>query len=214
MAGKSPKKTASKTSAPEQGASSAHVPGTVPVRDRIIDAALSLARVQSWGHCGVRDIAQEAGVDLAEFYEYFDDRNDVLQAYGRRLDRQVLETFSEPDYEASPRDRLFDILMERFDLASGDRDAIRSVISSARTDPKQCAIGLPHLCGSMTKMLEAAGLDTTGLRGAIRVAAVSVGILWVMKTWVDDETEDQSKTMAALDKFLGNLEKAADRFGF
>lgn len=217
MVSKQKKPVSPKKKTPK-GSSKAQKPATKvasggSVRDIIIDAALRLAAIQSWEHCAVRDIAGEAGVTIADFYDHFDDRNDVLLAYGRRLDRKVLEAFAEPEYEASPRDRLFDILMERFDAANDDREALISIIHSYKTDPKQTIINLPHLCGSMTRMLEAAGLDTTGLRGAIRVAGLSAAMIWVMRTWSEDDSEDLSKTMAALDKVLANLEKAANTLG-
>ncbi len=183
------------------------------LRDRIIDGALSLAAVQGWESCSVRDIAGEAEVTLEEFYEHFDDRTDVIAAYGRRLDRAVLSRFADLDYDASPRDRLFDILMERFDAASEHRDGIVSVLRAGKVDPKQAVIGLPHLGGSMARMLEAAGLETGGLRGAARVAGLAALYLWVLRIWIDDESEDLSKTMAALDKGLGRLESAANSLG-
>ena len=211
MASKPQKKSAPK--APKQAKKATKAEPDASVKDRIIDAALSLAAVQAWEHCSTRDIATEAGVTLADFYDHFDERTDVLVAFGRRLDRKVLEAFAEPDYEADPRDRLFDILMERFDLANEHRDALTSIMHSHKVDPKQIIIALPHLAGSMSKMLEASGLDTGGLRGALRVAGLSAGILWVLRTWAEDESEDMGKTMAALDKTLGNLEKAANTFG-
>jgi len=211
MASKPQKKSAPK--AVKKSRNSAKAAPEASVKDRIIDAALALAAVQAWEHCSTRDIAIEAGVTLADFYDHFEDRTDVLVAFGRRLDRKVLEAFAEPDYEADPRDRLFDILMERFDLANEHRDAITSIMHSHKIDPKQIILTLPHLGGSMAKMLEASGLDTGGLRGALRVAALSAGILWVLRTWAEDDSEDMGKTMAALDKTLGNLERAANTFG-
>ena len=182
-------------------------------KDVIIDAALSLAAVQGWESCTVRDIAQEAGLSLEEFYDHFDERSDVLVAYARRIDRAVLAGFAELDYDASPRDRLFDILMERFDLANQDRAAAISIVNSYKLDPKQAVISCPHIGQSMTRMLEAAGLDTSGLRGAARVAGLTVLYMWVIRTWIKDESDDLSQTMAALDKGLSRMESAANSLG-
>lgn len=182
-------------------------------RDAIIDAALGLAAVQGWDTCTVRDIAQEAGIGLETFYDHFEEKSDVLTAYARRLDRAVLAAFAELDYETSPRDRLFDILMERFDLANQDRAALVSILSACRADPKQAVISFPHLGQSMTRMLEAAGLDTGGLRGAARVAGLTGLYMWVLRTWMKDDSPDLSRTMAVLDKGLSRLETAANSLG-
>ena len=181
-------------------------------KDRIIDAALVLSAQQGWGMTTVRDIAAEADIDLAEFYDLFEDKNEILVAYGRRLDRKVLSAFEEIHPETPFRDAIFDILMERFDLANADRDALKSILNSFKTDPKQGLIALPHLANSMTRMLEAAGLDAYGLKGAARVTGLTAAVAWVTRVWLEDESRDLSKTMSALDKALTRIENLADRF--
>ena len=70
------------------------------------------------------------------------------------------------------------------------------------------------LCRSMSWMLEAAGMDTGGARGAMRVAGLSGVYLKTLKVWKKDDSPDLSKTMAALDKDLNRLEQFANSFGF
>jgi len=109
---------------------------------------------------------------------------------------------------------LFDILMERFDVLNDHRDGIVAILESFKMDPKQAVISLPHLCRSMTWMMEAAGMNTNGFVGAAKVAGLSVVYLNVVRVWKNDSTEDMSKTMAALDKSLGRAEQCANTFGF
>lgn len=180
-----------------------------PTREAIVSSALSLAAKMDWALITMSDIAEEAGTNLAVLSEMFDDKTDILVAYGRALDKKVLEACGEGDPAASPRDRLFDILMERFDILSADREAILSILKSFAPDPKQAVISLPHLGRSMAWMLEAAGVDTGGMRGAVRVAGLTVVYLNVVRHWMKDESEDLSRTMAALDKNLSRAEQAA-----
>lgn len=181
-------------------------------KDLIISAALKLAAVQSWRFITVRDIADEAGITLSSFYDSFDNKEDIIVAYGRRLDQKVLEVFSDLNPETPARDALFDIIMERFDLANQDRTALKSILDSFRADPKMILFNLSHLGMSMTRMLEAAGLDAYGAKGAARVAGLTAAAVWVTRVWLEDETRDLSKTMAALDKALSRIENFANRF--
>lgn len=183
-----------------------------PIRDVIIDAALVLAAQQDWEFVTVRNIADEAGISLAEFYTCFDGRDDIINAYGRRLDTQVLEAFDDYNPETPVRDLLFDILMERYDLANQDRTALMSILNSYKKDPKQFIVTLPQLGASVTRMLEAAGVDAYGWKGAARVAGLTGVVAWVTRTWLEDESRDLSKTMSALDKALSRIENLADRF--
>lgn len=183
-----------------------------PTREAVVAAALSLASQMDWGMVTLSDIAIEAGTSLAELSDMFDDKTDILVAYGRALDKKVLEACGEGDPGAPPRDRLFDILMERFDALTADREAILSILKSFAPDPKQAVISLPHLGRSMAWMLEAAGVETSGMRGAVRVAGLTIIYLNVVRHWMKDESEDLSRTMAALDKNLSRAEQAASTF--
>lgn len=184
----------------------------LPLKDRLVDSAFALAATQGWALTSARDIAENADVNLAEFYDVFDCKEDILLAYGRKLDRLVLEAFSEPHPETPVRDLIFDILMERFDLANKDKPAIKSIFSSFRTDPGLLLFSTSHLGASMSRMLEAAGVSVNGLSGAARVAGLTTIVVWVTKIWLEDESPDLSKTMAALDKALSKIENIADRF--
>lgn len=183
-----------------------------PMKERAVAAALDLAGRMGWGVITMADIADKAHVSLAKLSDHFDDKSDILVAYGRMLDRRVLESVGSASPEENPRDRLFEILMERFDILNEDRDAIVSILSTFRLDPKELVLSLPHLGRSMSWMLEAAGIDTTGIKGAIRIAGATGVYLYAVKAWMKDEGEGLPKTMAALDKGLNRAEQAASTF--
>lgn len=182
-----------------------------PLKERAVAAALDLAARMPWEMVTMADIADKTHVSLAELSEVFDDKTDILAAYGRMVDKKVLEAIS-PDSASSERDRLFEIVMERFDVLSNDRDALVSILKSFIIDPKQAVIGLPHLGRSMAWMLEGAGIATNGMKGAARVAGLSIIYLYVLRIWMSDDSADLSKTMAALDKSLSRAEQCASTF--
>jgi len=130
------------------------------------------------------------------------------------IDRRVLDVIGEPDESISARDQLFDILMERFEILNDYRAPLVSILESFCFDPKQAVISCPHLLRSMSWMLEAAGIETPGVRGALKVAGLTGVYLKTLRVWRDDESPDMSKTMAALDKDLGRAEHVANMFGF
>ncbi|MCB9991058.1 MAG: TetR family transcriptional regulator [Rhodospirillales bacterium] len=184
-----------------------------PVKEKALKAALELAASQGWASTSLADIAAHAKIPMTDLHDVFEDRFDILAAYGRMLDRRVLEAAGEPDPSLSPRDRLFDLLMERFDALNDDRDGVLSILNSLWCDPKQAVINLPHLGRSMSWMLEAAGIETSGIRGAIKIAGLTALYLKTLKTWSTDDSPDMGKTMAALDQSLGRAEQWAGSFG-
>ncbi len=174
---------------------------------RIPEAAMGLAAEIGWAHVGLQELAETLGVSLLELYEYVEDKGDVLVLFGRMIDRRVL---AEVECSEEPvRDRLFDVLMERYDALNDYREGVLSVLESFCFDPKQAVISAPHLCRSMSWMLEAAGVETGGVRGAIKVAGLTAVYLKVLRVWRDDSSPDMGKVMAALDKDLGRVEQVA-----
>jgi AcrR family transcriptional regulator len=183
------------------------------LREKAVKAALALAARDGWAQISLKDIARHAKINMSDLHEYFEDRTDILIAYGRMVDRKVLENIGEVDENSSHRDLLFEILMERFDILNEDREALLSILDSFKFDPKQLVIGLPHLGRSMSWMLETAGIETNGIHGAAHVMALTTVYVATVKTWMEDDSEDMSKTMAALDKNLGRAEQLARMMG-
>ena len=180
----------------------------------LVIAALDLASELGWAYVTLNDVAEKAGISLAQLHDHFDDKGDILVALGRMIDRRVLEAFESVSADVSTRDRLFDVLMERFDILNDYRDGVIAILHSFRFDPKDAVISCPHLCRSMTWMLEASGVETNGIKGAAKILGLTGVYLRVLKVWKDDTSPDLGKTMAALDKHLGQAERMANRFGF
>lgn len=180
-------------------------------KETVIETALTLAEQLGWAHVTLADIAQESGYSLAELSDHFADKNDIVAIYERRLNRRVLENAAAGD---SPRDALFDLMMDRFELLNERRAAVLSILSAYKTDPKEALAALPQLGRSMTWILEAAGVDTNGWRGAARVAGLTGVYLSAVRAWMQDESADLAKTMAALDKGLARAEEWAGRLNF
>ncbi len=178
-----------------------------------VSAALKLAEIKGWQEVTLYDVAQEAGLTLAELHVFFEDKFDILASLGRKIDRETLARMSPYDGEISQRDALFDIFMDRFEVLNEHREGVTAILRSFKFDPKQAVISLPHLCRSISWMLEAVQLNTSGLRGAVRVSAMTGLYLKVLRVWMGDDSADMGQTMAALDKELSRAEKLATSFG-
>lgn len=175
--------------------------------------AVELAGDLDWTYLTMRDIANAADLKLAELVVHFTDKDDLLYAYGRYVDQRTLEEAGDFDPELSLRERLFDILMTRLDVLNEQREGVVSILTAFKGDPKQAVLSLPYLARSMNLMLEGAGIDTNGFRGALRITGLKVIYLKTLSIWMRDGSPDMSATMAELDKRLGQVESFAERFG-
>jgi len=171
------------------------------VSERMLDAALALAAKQGWRDLSLAAIAGEAGANLAEAQAAFPSRSCLLAALLARTDREVLAA-GLADEGDSVRDRLFDVLMRRFDALQPHKDGIAAILRDLPADPLGMLVAAPRLLNSMAWMLEAAGVRASGPFGLARAKGLAIVYLATLRVWLRDDTEDMAPTMAALDRAL------------
>ena len=195
MARKSARKTPRRASA---------ISAAAPTDDRgkIIAAFLGLLAEKRIERIGLAEIASAAGVSLAQLRGEFRSTLAILAAHVKNTDRAVLgEDLSEMEEEPA-RERLFDVLMRRIEVLAPHREAVRSLIRSAGSNPP-LAFALNGLAvRSQQWMLTAAGIDASGPRGMVRAQGLALLYGSVLRTWIHDDDPGLSRTMAALDRAL------------
>ncbi len=184
------------------------------IPDRILDAVLELAPITGWRALSFSEIAAEAGVSLDEVHAAFPTKPALLTGLLTRADHRVLAQGA-AEKDKSARDRLFDVIMRRFDALGPHKQAIAAIARDLPADPVACLVALPYFANSMAWMLEAAGLSSAGVRGAIRIKGLALIYLRTLRVWLGDDSEDQARTMATLDRNLKNAERRIrDCFAF
>ena len=123
----------------------------------------------------------------------------ILGALGRHIDHVVLnDLHMDPDIGDSPKDRLFELMMRRFDAMADYRSGLASVNADLDFNPIAAVRRVCRIKNTMTLTLEAAGISIP-----TRVAATRIGnYIYCLSVWFNDETDDMSATMAALDRAL------------
>lgn len=175
--------------------------------DPVVVAAMQLAAERGWRGISLADIAERAGVGLPDLVDRFPTKTAILDAYARDVDRRMLA--GGPDAGEPVRDRVFDVVMRRFDAMAGDRQALGNILRDTATDPWAAACGLRRYARSMALTLEAAGVSSSGCTGLARTHGLAAVYLYVLRVFVDDDSPDLARTMAALDKALRRAEDAA-----
>lgn len=179
-------------------------------RQALIAAALELAATKGWQQTSMAEIAASAGVPLGQVYALFPSKFAILRGFRRSIDEAVLAQRA-PASEESPRDRLFDVLMRRFELLKPYRLGLRAILRDAIGGPALMR-GLPGLVRSMAWMREAAGLPAWGCRGRLASRFTAALYLSVMPVFLRDESADLGTTMAALDRRLRQAETLLGSF--
>lgn len=174
--------------------------------DRIIDAAFARIPTHGWRQLSLAAIAAAAGLPILRVYRSFHSKQAILCGFFRRIDEAVLAEPPAAEPDERPRDRLFDLLMRRFDALRPYKPALEVLRRELPSDPVAMLAAGAALLRSMRWMLEAADLATGGMRGAIAVRLTAAAYLAAARVWRRDDSPDLGQTMAALDVRLRRIE--------
>jgi AcrR family transcriptional regulator len=176
-------------------------------RKAIVEALMDLAAKRSWHEIEINDVAKAANVSLAEFRDLFPSKGAVLGALSRQIDRQVLEGTSDDLAGEPARERIFDVLMRRFDALEPYKEALRRISQDLRYDPASLAALNQVALNSQRFMLAAAGINTEGPLGTLKLQGAVLVYANTMRTWLEDNDPTLARTMARLDRELRRGER-------
>jgi ubiquinone biosynthesis protein COQ9 len=170
----------------------------------LIASAFALAAERGWSRVSVPAAALRADLSLARARERFPSKGTILLRFGRLADQAAL---AHPPREGGVRDRLFDLLMQRFDVLQTHRGGVLALLRALPVEPDTALLLSLATERSMRWMLGAAGVSVLGVRGDLRAAGLMGVWLWGVRAWRTDETADLSHTMSTVDLALQRAER-------
>jgi ubiquinone biosynthesis protein COQ9 len=135
----------------------------------------------------------------------------LLRLLGERLDRAMLDVRAEDLADLSPRERIFELVMRRFDAMGPFKDGLRTLGREAAFDPSLLVATLVNLDRAAMWLMEASQSGLTGLRARAARRVVMAIYVRVFNVWLEDNTPDLSRTLAELDKRLQQAELIGKR---
>ena len=176
------------------------------LRRDLARAALGVAAQTPWREATLSRLAEAAGRPLADFYGA--SLGEAVDCAEEAFDRAIAEVALDPGQ--SVRDRLFDLIMRRFEAMEPHRAAVTAMEHGADRDPTLLAAAHQRNVRCARWVLALAGLEADGMTGQARAQGLGVIIGQARAAWRGDSAGDFAKTMASLDR---NLRRAEEMFG-
>ncbi len=171
------------------------------------EALLRMVAAGGWRNLSYAEIAKDAGLTLAAAYEAYPSKAAILTGIGRDIDARLFASLEDDPLDGSVKDRLFDLIMRRLDILNEHKEAYAALTWELPRTPLEASCLMFQLRRSLANMLEAAGVSASGLRGAFRIEGLGAIYACALRVWLRDDTADLSKTMAELDKRLGQVDR-------
>ncbi|MGH6896310.1 MAG: TetR/AcrR family transcriptional regulator [Geminicoccaceae bacterium] len=180
------------------------------VRDRIVDAALELAQEHGWANVRLYQIAEHAGLSLAEVGAEFRDQDALANAwFGRAL--AALESLPADAVADRPApERLHAAMMRWLDALAPQREVSVQMLEAKLylSHPHHWVPMIFDLSRLVHWFLDAARIASTGRGRQLAEVGLSAIFLASLRVWRRDDTVGQERTRRYLRRRLA----AADRW--
>ncbi len=175
---------------------------TKQLPDLIARAALKIA-AQGWEHVTTAKLVTLAPCTMAEAANFLHNPCQTMRALANFITRETLRRFKY-DSGVPPRDALFELLMLRFDVLQAYRPGILRLGEACRHDP----ILAVALAAAQPPQWQAM-LQAVQIRRITPLHQAGLGTIYTcaLQAWRNDTSADLTKTMATLDKRLGQAER-------
>ncbi|UPT61916.1 MAG: hypothetical protein M0D54_16175 [Hyphomonadaceae bacterium JAD_PAG50586_4] len=178
------------------------------IRRDLARAALSLARSAPWREVTLIRLADAAARPVSDFYGAT--LGEAVDCVEEAFDRAIADATDELDPKQTVRDRLFELIMRRFEAMEPHREAVLAMEHGLDRDPTLMASAHQRHVRCARWVLAIAGMEADGMTGQARAQGLGVIIGQARAAWRGDSAGDFAKTMASLDK---NLRRAEEMFG-
>jgi hypothetical protein len=180
-----------------------------PSRPDLLEAAFTHLADVGWAGWSPVALAAMTGHDLLEVYEAFPMPAALARRLGERLDRAMLAIPADELEGLSHRERLFELLMRRFDAMRPFKEGLKRLTREARGEPEMVLASICNLDRMAGWLIELAALPYRGLEGRLARRVLMLAYARMFGVWLDDDSSDLATTMAELDKRLDQLERLA-----
>lgn len=174
--------------------------------DPVLTALLELAAERPWSAISLRDIAEKAGVPLADLFRRATGKPELLAELSEAFDDAALAI--EPLPDTDPHDALFDAVMARVEAMEPHRAALTAIARDSLGPSWEGVVFASHFPRTARAILVGAGLDAT----PPRVIAMTAVWARIARVWRDDEGA-LNRTMAEIDKQLKTMQSRLGRIG-
>ncbi len=181
-------------------------PSSLSAEERaVLKKILLLLNETPWQQLTIPTLIAQLELDSEKIPSSLKSKEGLLKGLIRLIDEETLDLFGEGPKEVSLHDRLFDLVMCRFDAMAPYKKGLKSIWDELPTHPLFFLPALIQGFFSLNHLLEKIGFDQNPFCDKLYLGSFAVFYLSAIRVWHKDETPDQSQTMAYVDQGLKKL---------
>jgi hypothetical protein len=178
----------------------------------IINKSFELIEKIGWERFSFQKLSGKEKIPLNFLKTNYKCKYTVIEKFSQMIDRQVESNIRADDLmDSSIKDKLFELIMLRFDELESFKKALKNIFLSTKKNPLLISIISKNLLNSFDFYLEVSNSYQNSPTDIFKKNFLLLIYSLVFETWLNDNSEDLSKTMSQLDKYLSIAEQTQNK---
>ena len=178
----------------------------------ILDKIFSNIARDGWTKFSLLQFSKNQKISIQDLKSLFRNKDHVLERFSKMIDHKVESNIDIEEMKStSNKDSLFELIMLRLEAMQTYKVALRNILSSAKEQPIILKKLSKNIINSLDFYLELSSYYDDTPVDFLKKNAIFFIYSLTFRVWLNDESDDLSKTMAELDKFLSMADKANEK---
>ena len=178
----------------------------------ILDKIFTNIAKDGWTKFSLLQFSKTQKISIKDLKIFFRNKDHILERFSKMIDFKVESNIDiEEMKNTSKKDNLFELIMLRLEVMQTYKVALRNILSSAKEQPIILKKLSKNIINSLDYYLELSLYYDDTPVDFLKKNAIFIVYSLTFRVWLNDESDDLSKTMAELDKFLSMADKANER---
>ena len=176
----------------------------------LVKSSFNIIEKSGWKSFSLQKLSYAEKIPINEIKIFFKSEITILDEFSKMIDIKVEKSF---DYEeltkTSVKDNLFELIMLRLEYMQPYKNALKSIKSSFKSDPLVAKSVAKNVMNSLDFYLELTNAFNDSFLDIFKKKSIFLIYSYIFMIWLEDESDELSKTMSELDKLLTFSEKIA-----
>ena len=176
----------------------------------LVKSSFNIIEKSGWKSFSLQKLSYAEKIPINEIKIFFKSEITILDEFSKMIDIKVEKSF---DYEeltnTSVKDNLFELIMLRLEYMQPYRNALKRIKSSFKSDPFVAKSVAKYVMNSLDFYLELTNAYNDSFLDIFKKKSIFLIYSYIFMIWLEDDSDELSKTMSELDRLLTFSEKIA-----
>lgn len=176
----------------------------------LVKSSFNIIEKSGWKSFSLQKLSDKEKVPINEIKFFFKSEITILDEFSKMIDIKVEKNFDYEDLKStSVKDNLFELIMLRLEFMQPYRNALKSIKSSFKSDPLVAKSVAKNVMNSLDFYLELTNAFNDSFLDIFKKKSIFLIYSYIFMIWLEDDSDELSKTMSELDRLLTFSEKIA-----